>query len=111
MSGRVAGKKMMTATVVTAPASPGRSLLWMNAVALLGVMLSAFAIIQSTHACRALYSTLQVLEASQWYLQEDYGRLLLEESTWASHYRVEKVARGELGMTEPDLTRYKVVVR
>jgi cell division protein FtsL len=71
--------------------------------------LSAFAIVHSTHACRALYAKLQVLESSQWYLQEDYGRLLLEQSTWASHYRVEKVARGELGMVAPDLNHFKLV--
>jgi cell division protein FtsL len=73
------------------------------------VVLSAFAIVHSTHACRALYAKLQVLESSQWYLQEDYGRLLLEQSTWASHYRVEKVARGELGMVAPDLNHFKLV--
>jgi cell division protein FtsL len=88
-----------------------RPLLTFNAVLLLLVLVSAFATIHSTHACRALYTQLQVLESSQWYLQEDYGRLLLEQSTWASHYRVEKVARGDLGMTAPDLAQYKVIPR
>jgi cell division protein FtsL len=89
----------------------GQPLLTFNAVLLLLVLVSAFATIHSTHACRALYTQLQVLESSQWYLQEDYGRLLLEQSTWASHYRVEKVARGDLGMTAPDLAQYKVIPR
>ncbi len=53
--------------------------------------------------------SLQVLESSQWYLQEDYGRLLLEQSTRASHYRVEKVARGELDMVAPEPSQFKVV--
>jgi cell division protein FtsL len=44
-------------------------------------------------------------------LQEDYGRLLLEHSTWASHYRVEKVAAEELGMQPPALAQLKVVPR
>ncbi len=87
----------------------GRDLLAFNAALLVLVLVSAFATIYSTHACRALYTQLQVLESSQWYLQEDYGRLLLEQSTWASHYRVEKVARSDLGMGAPNLTRYKVV--
>lgn len=89
--------------------SPGRELVVCNAVLVLLVLVSAFAIVHSTHACRALYAQLQVLESSQWYLHEDYGRLLLEQSTWASHYRVEKVAREELGMTPPDLNLFKVV--
>ena len=89
----------------------GRELLWLNAGLLLLVLLSTFAVIHSTHACRAMYASLQELESSQWYLQEDYGRLLLEHSTWASHYRVEKVAAEELGMQPPGLAQLKVVPR
>ena len=73
------------------------------------ILLSSFVVIHSTHACRELYAQLQVLESSSWYLQEDYGRLLLEQSTWASHHRVEKVARGDLGMRAPDLERFRVL--
>ena len=82
-----------------------------NAALLVLILLSAFATIYSTHACRALYKQLQVLESAQWFLQEDYGRLVLEQSTQASHYRVESVARGDLDMTEPDLNRFRVVPR
>lgn len=82
----------------------------MNLGAAALVVLSAFAVIHSTHSCRGLYTTLQELESSQWYLQEEYSRLLLEQSTWASHYRVEKVARGELGMQPPGIERLQVVL-
>lgn len=92
-SGRVAGRRQFVGM----------------AVLVFLILVSAFATIHSTHACRALYTQLQELESSQWYLQEDYGRLLLEQSTWASHYRVEKVARGDLGMTAPNLEHFKVV--
>jgi len=96
----------------TRPKGPvGGSVFALNGVLLALVLASSFATIYTTHACRDLYTQLQVLESSQWYLQEDYGRLLLEQSTQASHYRVEKVARGELGMTAPDLGRFKVVPR
>lgn len=111
MSGPVAGKKMVTAVVPGDNQVPGPGLLWVNIGVASLALLSAFAVIHSTHACRELYTRLQTLEAQQWHLQEDYGRLVLEESTWASHYRVEKVARSELGMVEPDLARYKVVHR
>jgi cell division protein FtsL len=87
-----------------------RELSLASAVAGLLILLSTFAVIHSTHACRTLYAQLQVLESAQWYLQEDYGRLLLEQSTWASHYRVEKVARADLDMRSPDLARYELVV-
>ncbi len=82
-----------------------------NALLLALILVSAFATIYSTHACRALYKQLQVLESSQWFLQEDYGRLLLEQSTQASYYRVEKIARGDLGMAAPNLAQFKVVPR
>jgi cell division protein FtsL len=111
MSGPVAGKKMVTAAVTANGSASSRGLLWLNLGAASLALVCAFAVIHSTHACRDLYTSLQELEAQQWHLQEDYGRLLLEESTWASHYRVERVARGELGMAEPDLARYKVVRR
>jgi cell division protein FtsL len=90
---------------------PVREPVTFNAVLLVLVLISAFATIHSTHACRALYTELQVLESAQWYLQEDYGRLLLEQSTWASHYRVEKVARSDLGMGAPNLAQYKVITQ
>lgn len=111
MSARVAGTTMVTAAVNAGDGKPGSSLLWLNLGALALVLASAFAVIHSTHACRDLYTQLQVLESRQWHLQEDYGRLLLEESTWASHHRVEKVARSKLDMAEPDLAHYKMVRR
>lgn len=76
---------------------------------LAAVVASSFGVIHSSHACRELYTELQVLEADQWHLQEEYGRLLLEQSTWASHHRVEKVARSELGMRAPTLAELRVV--
>ncbi|RLQ23723.1 cell division protein FtsL [Seongchinamella sediminis] len=111
MSARMAGTTMVTAAVADRRTASARPLLWLNIGTLLLVLASAFAIIHSTHSSRELYTHLQVLESRQWHLQEDYGRLLLEESTWASHHRVEKVAREELGMAEPDLARYRVVTR
>jgi cell division protein FtsL len=109
MSARVHGRKMVTAKVTGVESRSGRSLLWLNCALGALVVGSAFAVIHSTHACRELYTSLQELEATQWHLQEDYGRLLLEESTWASHYRVEKVARAQLQMAEPDLALYRVL--
>jgi len=100
---------MVSAALAQGKGQVVKELVWFNGGLLTLFLLSTFAVIHSTHACRALYAQLQVLESSQWYLQEDYGRLLLEQSTWASHYRVEKVARGDLDMQAPDLALFKVV--
>lgn len=109
MSARLQGRTMVAARPDARQGAAGRSWLWINLSLAGAVLLSAFAVIHSTHACRELYTRLQELEARQWNLQEDYGRLLLEESTWASHHRVERVARTELRMVEPDLSLYRVV--
>ena len=103
---------LMVAKVPTGEAGrSGRQLAWLNAALMALVIVSTFAVIHSTHDCRAMYAQLQELESSQWYLQEDYGRLLLEHSTWASHYRVERVALEDLGMQAPGLAQLKVVPR
>jgi cell division protein FtsL len=81
----------------------------LNGVLLVMVVASAFAVISTTHSCRQLYAQLQGIEARQWYLQEDYGRLLLELSVWASHHRVEGEAVEQLGMTTPALDQVRLV--
>jgi len=91
------------------PQASNQRMRWFG-VFMLGLILSsAFGVIRSTHACRELYAELQTLEATRWHLEEEYSRLLLEQSTWASHHRVEKVAAGELGMQAPEMESYKVV--
>ena len=103
----------MAARATSAVTAPEHSVS-LQSLALFGTLLalvlgSAFGVIHSSHDCRRLYAVLHQLEADQWYLQEDYGRLLLEQSTWASHYRVERVATRELNMQAPELEGLKVV--
>ena len=111
MGFKTSGEIVTASPSSTNASGSGRQLAWLNLVLLALVIASTFAVIHSTHDCRAMYARLQELESSQWYLQEDYGRLLLEHSTWASHYRVEKVAMEELGMHEPTLAQLKVLPR
>lgn len=85
-----------------------KALAWANASALSLIVVSALGVIQTSHACRQLYAQLQILEASRWYMEEDLGRLLLEQSTWGSHHRVEKVAVRELNMQAPAIASVKV---
>jgi cell division protein FtsL len=106
----MAGKGRVT-RLVGIGGGDSRRLLWLNGCALGLVLLSAFGVISSTHTCRDYYARLQVLEASQWHYQEEFGRLLLEQSTWASHYRVEQVARRELGMRSPTAVSRRIVLQ
>ncbi len=86
-------------------------LAWINAGVIGLIVICAFGVIQSSHACRQLYAQLQILEASRWYMEEDFGRLLLEQSTWASYHRIEQVAGRDLNMQAPGIADVKVVVQ
>lgn len=72
-------------------------------------LVSALSLVYSSHLCREYYASLQRLEASRWALQEDYSRLLLEQSTLASPHRIATIAQGELGMQNPELARARLV--
>jgi len=68
------------------------------AVMVLAVMVSAVGVIYAKHRNRMLYVELTRLQQQQDELNVDWGRLQLEQSTWATHGRIEKVARSKLGM-------------
>lgn len=70
-------------------------------VLLLLVMGSAIAVIYSKHIGRAEFVVLQQLERQRDQLNEEWGRLLLEQSTWASPGRIEQQARLRLQMIVP----------
>jgi len=57
-----------------------------------------------------MYARLQGSQSAQWDMQEQWGRLLLEQSTWAAHHRVEQLARKQLGMRLPVVTELQVVL-
>ncbi len=42
-------------------------------------------------------------------LAVEWGQLQLEQSTWAMHTRVEKIATGQLHMRLPDASRVQIV--
>lgn len=57
-------------------------------------------IVYSKHSLRKEFIELQKLQNQFDELQVEWGRLQLEQSTWLTHYRVEKLAREELGMNQ-----------
>jgi cell division protein FtsL len=76
----------------------------------LAVLLTAVSVIDTSHRCRVMYARLQDLQLAQWNMQEQWGRLLLEQSTWASHHRVEQLARKQLKMRLPTTAELQVVL-
>lgn len=68
---------------------------------ILAVIVSAIAVIYSKHMSREQFIVLQKLEQQRDAMNEEWGRLLLEQSTWASPNRVEHDARTRLNMMIP----------
>ena len=89
------------------------SLRWLagNALLLAGVLLSAVAVIQTTHECRQHYATLQSLQSAEWTMQEVWGQLILQEGAVANHDWVESAAMEQLKMYSPAATDIKVLWR
>lgn len=76
----------------------------------LAVFLTAVQVVVTRHEARRLFVELQALEKTQDALKEEWGRLQLEQSTWAINDRVESVARVNLQMRMPDKS-YVVLIQ
>lgn len=74
------------------------------------VVASALAVVYSQHRSRERFAQLQELEDEKARLETRWGRLQLEQSTWATHGRVERLARERLDMRLPDFDRAEIVV-
>ena len=70
-------------------------------VLVVAVMISAVGVVLSKHHSRKLFVELQALETKRDELSVEWGRLQLEQSTWATHGRIEKLARERLQMGIP----------
>lgn len=66
------------------------------------VFVSAMQVVISQHEARKIFVELQKLEQSRDELNEEWGRLQLEQSTWATDDRIERVARTKLEMKDPE---------
>ncbi len=77
----------------------------------LGVMVyvSAVAVIESRHNSRKRFVELQQTEKQRDRLNEQWGRLQLEQSTWATQARIESLAREKLSMVDPSNKNVRVV--
>lgn len=67
----------------------------------LAVLGSALGLVVSRHQGRTLFVELQVLQKKRDDMNIDWGKLQLEQSTWTTHGRIEKLARERLGMVNP----------
>lgn len=73
------------------------------------VLASAISVVYSKHESRQLFVALQSLETERDAMNVDWGRLQLEQSTWATHARVAKQAKKKLGMVVPDMNNITII--
>ncbi|HBU28766.1 MAG: cell division protein FtsL [Thiobacillus sp. GWE1_62_9] len=80
----------------------------LNAVLALLLVVCALAVIQSQHRSRTYFVELERLKKEARVLEEQWGQLRLEESTWANPARVDTIARARLGLVAPPQERIHV---
>jgi cell division protein FtsL len=80
-----------------------------NLVLLAILIACALALVTSQHRARKLYVDLQKEQEAAQRFEVEWGQLQLEQSTWAMHARVEKIAANALGMRVPGPGRVQVV--
>jgi cell division protein FtsL len=83
----------------------------MGSICLAGLVVSALALITAQHQARKRFIEIDAEQATTKRLADEYTQLQLEQSTWATHKRVEAVASRQLGMRSPDATSTVVITQ
>lgn len=74
-------------------------------------VMSAIALIYTKHESRKLFVELESLTTERDELNIEWGQLQIEQSTWATHARIERVAAEELSLVRPKATEIYVIER
>ena len=70
-------------------------------ILLAAVVASAVAVVWTHHARRSLFVELEQLNARNDRLQVEWGKLQIEQSTWATNDRIERIAEEKLDLHIP----------
>lgn len=70
-------------------------------VLLVILVASALGVVYTKYRSRMLFAETQRIEQELEAYEVELGQLQLEQNTWAEHSRIEKLARGKLGMAMP----------
>ncbi|MCB1867364.1 MAG: cell division protein FtsL [Gammaproteobacteria bacterium] len=73
------------------------------------VLLTSIGVVHAKYSSRKYFVELQKLRLQQDELDVEWGRLQLEQSTWATEHRVERIARGRLKMRIPSAEEVMVI--
>lgn len=78
-------------------------------VVAVAVVVSGLLIVTAEHKSRQLFREHEELKREEARLQIDWGRLQLEQSTWATHARIESLASERLELVVPDEDQVVIV--
>lgn len=78
-------------------------------VLFIAVLGSALAVSYSAHWNRQLLNSLYAELSVRDKAQAEWGRLILEQSTWTAHNRIETLASEQLKMRIPDAAEVRMV--
>ena len=74
-------------------------------------VVSALALVKTKHESRKLFVELESLTNERDQLNIEWGQLQIEQSTWATHARIEQVATDDLSLVRPASTDIYVIER
>ena len=74
-------------------------------------VISAIALVYTKHESRSLFVELEQLTTERDELNIEWGQLQIEQSTWATHARIEQVALEELALKRPKSTEIYLIER
>jgi len=81
----------------------------LNILLILILIACALGVVTSQHKARKLFGELEKEQELAKQLAVEWGQLQLEQSTWAMHVRIEKIAGGQLHMKVPGAARIQIV--
>jgi len=73
------------------------------------LIICSLGLVSSQHQARKLFISLEEENDRAKQLEVEHGQLQLEQSTWAMHTRIEKIATQTLRMRAPDARHVQLV--
>ena len=80
-------------------------------ILLIVTFVSAISVVYVKHYNRKLFVELQQLEKHRDDMEVEWGKLQLEQNTWATHARIERIAKQKLQMITPDTSSDVIYIR
>ncbi len=80
-------------------------------VLLLAVIASAIAVVFERQEGRLQFVELDRLQKERDEMNFEWGRLQIEQATWAENNRIEQIARSQLGMVSPSAAETVIIKR